>query len=136
MNLSVSRVVAIATPVFAAAAGAGTAWLSKHFPGLPAINPAEVTVAFGLGASAAAGAALKWLNGHAQWEQQAAKFEAGAQTIAAYVQHADPGAAKTMEALATAAAKAAVEAVAPTAWPAVEAVAAQVGAAAAAPAVA
>lgn len=61
--MSLNRVVAFLTPVFAAVAGVGSAWLARHFPGIPPLPPADI-VAFEItAATTAAGAALKWLHG-------------------------------------------------------------------------
>lgn len=64
----VNRIVALATPVFAAAAAVGSAWLSKHFPGLPTPSQGQILGVEIAGATAAGGAALSWLKGHQQWE--------------------------------------------------------------------
>lgn len=76
MNLSVERVVALLTPAFAALSAAGTGWLSRHFPGLPHLNPTDTTALMVAGATAGAGAALKWLHGRAQFTRSAAALEA------------------------------------------------------------
>lgn len=68
----VNRVVAFLTPVFAAGAAVGSAWLIKHFPGLPVPGQPELLGAEISGATAAIGAALKWLHGHQAWEQRVA----------------------------------------------------------------
>jgi hypothetical protein len=65
---SINRIVVLLTPVFSASAAVGSAWLLKHFPGLPTPSAAqllgvEVTVA-----TSALGVALSWLKGHQQWE--------------------------------------------------------------------
>jgi hypothetical protein len=64
----VNRVVALLTPVFAAAAAVGSAWLTKHFPGLPTPSSGQILGVEIAGATAAGGAALSWLKGHQQWE--------------------------------------------------------------------
>lgn len=63
-----NRVVAILTPVFTAAATVASAWLLKHFPGLPVPSKSQLLAAEIGGATAAVGAALKWLHGHQKWE--------------------------------------------------------------------
>jgi hypothetical protein len=70
----VNRVVAFLTPVFAAGAAVGSAWLIKHFPGLPVPGQAELLGAEISGATAAAGAALKWLHGHQAFEKRVAEI--------------------------------------------------------------
>lgn len=70
----VNRVVAILTPVFAAGAAVGAAWLAKHFPGLPVPGQAELLAAEISGATAATGAALKWLHGHQAFEKRVAEI--------------------------------------------------------------
>lgn len=67
MKVSASRVVAFLTPVFAAGSAALTPWLVKY-TGLH-ISPSEVTTLAVTGATAATGAALKWLHGLSQWER-------------------------------------------------------------------
>lgn len=68
--IPVNRLVALLTPVFAAAAAVGSAWLLKHFPGLPVPSTAELTAVEALGATTAGGAALKWLHGHQAREKR------------------------------------------------------------------
>jgi hypothetical protein len=70
-----NRLVALLTPVFTAVAAVGTAWLGKHFPGLPVPTKTQVVVYEGLGASAALGSALKWLHGHQKYEAIVADTE-------------------------------------------------------------
>jgi hypothetical protein len=66
----VNRIVALLTPVFAAAAAVGSAWLTKHFPGLPTPSSGQILGVELAAATAAGGAALSWLKGHQQWEQR------------------------------------------------------------------
>jgi hypothetical protein len=78
MNWSTNRVVAVLTPVFAAAAAVGSAWLTKHFPGLPELTSTDTTILGGLVAVSATAAALKWLHGHQSYEKiiaEAAELE-------------------------------------------------------------
>lgn len=77
-QISIERAVAFMTPVFAIAATAGTGWVATHFPGLPKINPAEVTALMGLGMFTAGSAALKWLHGRAHYVQDQEKAKADA----------------------------------------------------------
>lgn len=65
---SVNRVVAFLTPVFAAGAAVGSAWLVKHFPGVPVPSQGQILGVEIAGAASAAAAALKWLHGHQLWE--------------------------------------------------------------------
>lgn len=71
-----SRTVALLTGlVFGPAAAVGTAWLQKHFPGIPAI-PKDQIVAVEISAYAGVVAlGLKWLHGRAQHESAQAKLE-------------------------------------------------------------
>src|ERR1700743_3106684 len=73
--IPINRLVALLTPVFAAAAVVGSAWLLKHFPGLPFPSTAELTAVEALGATTAGAAALKWLHGHQKWEERVADAE-------------------------------------------------------------
>lgn len=65
-----NRVVVILTPFFAAAAGALTAWLAQHFPGLPALNSTQLAAIFGAGALATIQIVYKWLDGWQKHEAQ------------------------------------------------------------------
>lgn len=73
--IPVNRLVALLTPVFAAAAAVGSAWLLEHFPGLPVPSTAELTAVEALGATTAGGAALKWLHGHQAYERRIKTLE-------------------------------------------------------------
>jgi hypothetical protein len=70
MVVSASRVVAfVVTPLLTAGATVGTAWLAKHFPGLPQFDPAQIT-AEALTVGGLVGAAcLKWLHGLSLFER-------------------------------------------------------------------
>jgi hypothetical protein len=59
---SIERVVAVLTPLFAAAAGLVTSAVGQLVPGVT-LNKTDVTALFIAGATAAVGAALKWLHG-------------------------------------------------------------------------
>lgn len=63
--VSIERVVALLTPVFAAAAG----WLSVEVATLVGVQipRGDFTAIFITGAASALGAALKWLHGRSQW---------------------------------------------------------------------
>lgn len=76
MNLSVERVVALLTPLFAAISAALTGWVGTHFPGLPQLNPGDVTALQLAGATAGAGAALKWLHGRQQFTRSLTALDA------------------------------------------------------------
>lgn len=67
-----NRRVALLTPLFTAAAAVSSAWLRKHFPGLPTPSQGELAGLEITTATAAAAAALKWLHGHQQWEARLA----------------------------------------------------------------
>lgn len=69
---SVNRIVALLTPVFTAGAGLATAYAAKHGLNLPASEVLTVEIA---AATAAGGAALKWLHGHQQYEKIVADAE-------------------------------------------------------------
>lgn len=66
-----NRLVALLTPAFSAVAAIGTAWARKHCPGLPVPSVTELVGIELSAATAAAGAALKWLHGHQKWEERA-----------------------------------------------------------------
>lgn len=72
--MSVSRAVALLTPLFAALAGYVTVEAAK-LPGAPALDTTQLTVVFVGGATAAAAAALQWLHGRAAHERQALGIE-------------------------------------------------------------
>jgi hypothetical protein len=91
MQLTPARVVAfVVTPILTAAASVLTAWLGKHFPGLPHLNSDQV-VAFGAaGATAALSASLKWLHGQSAWERAQAEISVRLHEIEAYATRVDP----------------------------------------------
>ncbi len=66
-KISVERIVALLTPLFAIAAGAIALWVAQHFPGLPSIDPGWLAGIFAVGAASAVAAALKWLDGRLKW---------------------------------------------------------------------
>jgi hypothetical protein len=72
---SLNRVVALLTPVFSAGAAVGSAWLLKHFPGVPVPSSSELLGVEVTVATSAGAAALKWLHGHQAWEQRLAKLD-------------------------------------------------------------
>lgn len=67
--MSIERVVALLTPLFAALAGVITSAAGQLVPGVT-LNPADVTALFIAGSTAAAAAALKWLHGRQKFVQQ------------------------------------------------------------------
>lgn len=68
--MSVSRVVTLFTPVFAALAGY-VATQAARLPGAPSLSRDELTVLFVAGATSGTAAAVKWLDGRARHERQA-----------------------------------------------------------------
>jgi hypothetical protein len=97
--IPVNRLVALLTPAFAAAAAAGSAWLLKHFPGLPVPSTAELTAVEALGATAAGSAAVKWLHGHQACEKRLSDAERDAKHLAAQLGTAAPSLDKLPDAL-------------------------------------
>jgi hypothetical protein len=80
-----NRVVALFTPVFAAAAGAVATWLAENFPGLN-LDPDKLEEVFIAGAVVALAPALQWLHGWQKYETreaEAAKEIAVAHALAA-----------------------------------------------------
>jgi hypothetical protein len=82
--VSVSRVVALCTPLFVALAGY-VATLALKLPGAPVLDKGELTAVFIAGASAAGAAALKWLHGRSKHELQRAARAAGWDALLAHV---------------------------------------------------
>jgi hypothetical protein len=71
MDLSPNRIVAFLTPlVFVPAAGWIAQWSAQHLPGVPNLDPAQLTGIFATGAVAALTMAFKWLQG---WQQHEAR---------------------------------------------------------------
>jgi hypothetical protein len=75
--MTVSRVVALLTPIFAALAGALAAWVADNVPGAPRLDSTELTAVFIVIALTAAQAAATWLKGRGLWEASAVKDERG-----------------------------------------------------------
>lgn len=70
-----NRIVAVLTPlVFAPAAGAVSAWVAKHAPGVE-LSTQELTNIFIAGALVALAPAAQWLHGWQKYEQQQAETE-------------------------------------------------------------
>ncbi|HTA98681.1 MAG TPA: hypothetical protein VK730_13695 [Solirubrobacteraceae bacterium] len=88
--MPVNRLVALATPLFAALTAVITALVRKHCPGLPVPSTTELTGLELTGAAAASAAALKWLHGHQKWEARVEDAEHLATHIAAQAQSIDP----------------------------------------------
>jgi len=66
--MSISRIVALLTPIFAGLSGWIATLIAEHLPGAPQLDQGELTAVFVTGAAAALGAAWKWLDGRAKWE--------------------------------------------------------------------
>ena len=64
-HLSIERVVALFTPLFAAAAAWITGVIATIVPGAPPVNTADITALEIAGAAAAIAAAIAWLHGRA-----------------------------------------------------------------------
>jgi len=65
-----NRLVAVLTPlVFAPAAGWIASWAARNMPGLPKLDPTQVTAVFIAGATIAFGKAALWLHGWQQFMQ-------------------------------------------------------------------
>jgi hypothetical protein len=70
-----NRIVAVLTPlVFAPAAGAISAWVAKHAPGVE-LSSQELTNIFIAGALVALAPAAQWLHGWQKYEQREAETE-------------------------------------------------------------
>jgi hypothetical protein len=78
-----NRIVAVLTPlVFAPAAGAVSAWVAKHAPGVE-LSSQELTNIFIAGALVALAPAAQWLHGWQKYEQQQAETERAVAVAAA-----------------------------------------------------
>jgi hypothetical protein len=86
---STNRIVAVLTPIFAAGAAVGSAWLAKHFPGVQ-VSSGEILALEITGATAATGAALSWLKGHQAYEKRLDEGLIVAKELEAKVTKADP----------------------------------------------
>lgn len=95
----VNRAVALLTPVFSAVAGVGSAWLLKHFPGVPVPSAGELLAIEVTGATAAGGAALSWLKGHQAYEKRLDEGLIVAKKVETDVTKADPGIVSYLEQL-------------------------------------
>jgi hypothetical protein len=72
--MSLNRVVALLTPLFATAAGAVATWLAENFPGVD-ISQGALEEIFIAGALAALAPAAQWLHGWQKWEAQQAEAQ-------------------------------------------------------------
>lgn len=78
-----NRIVAVLTPlVFAPAAGAVSAWVAKHAPGVE-LSSQELTNIFIAGALVALAPAAQWLHGWQKYEQREAETERAVAVAAA-----------------------------------------------------
>jgi hypothetical protein len=93
----VNRVVALFTPVFAAAATVGSAWLLKHFPGIPVPSSGQLLAVEIAGATTAGAAALKWLHGHQQWEARTQKVIGDVEAAKKEIATVDPSLLASIE---------------------------------------
>ena len=69
--MSLNRVVALATPLFAAAAGWVSTWLAENIPGV-SISESALEEIFIAGALIALAPAAQWLHGWQKWEARQA----------------------------------------------------------------
>lgn len=67
--MSISRIVTLLTPVFAGLAGWVCTLAAQYLPGHPSLDSGELTAVFIAGAAAAAGSAVKWLDGRSKHER-------------------------------------------------------------------
>lgn len=84
MKLSIERVVAIFTPLFAAVSGAATGAISQLVPGVT-LSPGDITALQIAGVTAGVGASLKWLHGRQQFVKAEGDTEALVQKLAAKI---------------------------------------------------
>lgn len=119
MKTNIGRIVALITPIAASGTAVGTAWLGRHFPGLPAPSNASLVALEVTGASAVVAAALKWLHGLSAWERLERTIEAGVQPALKAVETVDPSLVGTAETdVKTEIAKVAADIAPVAAWPA------------------
>jgi membrane protein implicated in regulation of membrane protease activity len=109
-----NRIVALLTPlVFVPVSGFVSAWVAKHFPGLPAFSSAQITGFMLVGALSALAAGYKWVDGWQKAEERgetkAPKRSAKSATATVHVHVADEKKLGTVveNAVASAGAKAA-----------------------------
>jgi hypothetical protein len=67
--MTISRFVALLTPIFAGLAGWIATLAVQYLPGAPALDQGELTAVFVAGATAATASALKWLDGLSKHER-------------------------------------------------------------------
>lgn len=68
--MTVNRIVAFLTPVYAGLSGWVVQWVADHFPGAPTLSKGELTAIFVAGSTAAIGSALTWLHGWQKHEER------------------------------------------------------------------
>jgi len=97
--MSPNRVVAVLTPlVFAPAAGAFSAWLAEHFPGVE-VSQGSLEEVFIAGALIALAPAAQWLHGWQKYEAREAESQRAIEIANAappVLSVAPPGPAQTM----------------------------------------
>jgi hypothetical protein len=80
--MQLNRVVALATPLFAAAAGWVSTWLAENIPGV-SIDEGALEEIFIAGALVALAPAAQWLHGWQKWEARNADAQQAAELAAA-----------------------------------------------------
>src|SRR5918997_4350390 len=86
--MQLNRVVALATPLFAAAAGWVATWLAENVPGV-SIDQSALQEVFIAGALIALAPAAQWLHGWQKWEQREADAAVAAEAVDAQVEAAE-----------------------------------------------
>jgi hypothetical protein len=95
--LPLNRAVALLTPVFGAAASIGSAWLAKHFPGIPTPSAADLKNIEVAGFLSATSGAIMWLHGHQKWEARIQTVEQKVEQVVDVAETVDPGLVKALE---------------------------------------
>jgi hypothetical protein len=80
--VTISRLVALLTPVFAGLSGWIATLAAQYLPGAPTLDQGELTAVFIAGATTAAGAALKWLDGRSKHERAVIEADLAGKTRA------------------------------------------------------
>jgi hypothetical protein len=93
--MPVNRIVALLTPVFAAGAAIGSAYLAKW--GISA-TPGQIEVAEIAGATTVLAPALSWLHGHQLWEARLKTAGKGVEGVVHALTTVDPELFKELEA--------------------------------------
>lgn len=78
-KIPINRRVVLLTPVFSAVAGILSAWLARHFPGLPTPTNEQLTYVEIAGFAVATTTAGQWLKGHQKYEALVLDVEKAAQ---------------------------------------------------------